>query len=56
MQFFEEDRARGDVVGVWMTGDEGIEEKEQEATIQKLTEGQGKEFRLFKDEKYYVDE
>jgi deoxyribodipyrimidine photo-lyase len=45
-----------EVAGVWMTADEGIEEKSEQEEVQRLVEGRGKEFRLFQDEKYYVDE
>jgi deoxyribodipyrimidine photo-lyase len=44
------------VVGVWMTSDEGFEEKKEQEELQNLLESQGKQFRLFQDEKYFVDE
>jgi deoxyribodipyrimidine photo-lyase len=43
-------------VGVWMTGDVTPEELEDEANVRSIVEAQGKEFRLFKDEKYFIDE
>jgi hypothetical protein len=46
----------GEVVGVWMTADEGCEEKDEAKEVQRLVEDKGKQFRLFPDEKYYVDE
>lgn len=46
----------GHVVGVWMTNEEGQEEKEEERDIQEYAKGAGKEFRRFLDEKYLVDE
>jgi deoxyribodipyrimidine photo-lyase len=46
----------GEVVGVWMTGEEAFEEKQEEMEIQSLVEERGKEFRIFQDEKYFVDE
>jgi hypothetical protein len=39
-----------------MTSDEGSEEKNDEKLVQAITEERGKEFRLFEDEKYYIDE
>jgi deoxyribodipyrimidine photo-lyase len=45
-----------EIVGVWMTAEEGTEEKQEERNIRKLVEGFKKEFRLFRDEKYFVDE
>lgn len=46
----------GKIIGVWMTGDETTEEKTDEAKTRKVVEEFGKEFRLFKDEKYFIDE
>jgi deoxyribodipyrimidine photo-lyase len=48
--------ASGSVTGVWMAADETSEEKRQEEKVRKMVEKDGKEFRLFKDEKYFVDE
>jgi deoxyribodipyrimidine photo-lyase len=45
-----------EVVGVWMTGDVTPEELEDEANVRSIVEAKGKEFRLFKDEKYFIDE
>jgi deoxyribodipyrimidine photo-lyase len=45
-----------EIVGVWMTADEGFEEKIEQKELQILLESQGKQFRLFADEKYLVDE
>jgi deoxyribodipyrimidine photo-lyase len=45
-----------EVTGVWMTADEGSEEKVEQGDVQRLLEDRGKQFRLFQDEKYYVDE
>ncbi|KII91082.1 hypothetical protein PLICRDRAFT_52750 [Plicaturopsis crispa FD-325 SS-3] len=46
----------GQVAGVWMTNEEGQEEKEEERDIQEYAKGAGKEFRRFLDEKYLVDD
>jgi deoxyribodipyrimidine photo-lyase len=45
-----------EIVGVWMTGEETTEEIEDQGSIQTVVEALGKQFRLFKDEKYFIDE
>jgi hypothetical protein len=45
-----------EVVGVWMTDEEGVEERREERDVKGIVEGHGKEFRLWVDEKYFVDE
>jgi len=47
---------RGEVVGVWMTSDDSVEESRDERAVKKMVERRGQEFRLFRDEKYYIDE
>ena len=39
-----------------MTAEEGWEEKQQERHVERLMKQEDKEFRLFTDEKYYIDE
>lgn len=56
LKHFEDDPSRGKVVGVWMTGDVTGEEIDEQDGIKKIVESKGKEFKLFKDEKYFVDE
>jgi deoxyribodipyrimidine photo-lyase len=51
-----ESNQRGEVVGVWMSSEEGTEEKSDEQAVQTVVEERGKEFRLFDDEKYLIDE
>jgi deoxyribodipyrimidine photo-lyase len=51
-----ESRQRGEVVGVWMCSEEGTEERSDEKAVQSVVEERGKEFRLFEDEKYLIDE
>ena len=53
---FEEKKGEVEVTGVWMTEEVAIEEKREERNIRKEVEGRGKEFRVFIDEKYFVDE
>lgn len=45
-----------DVYGVWMTSEEGVEEKREERDVRSAVEAAGKEFRLWRDEKYFIDE
>ena len=47
---------RAEIVGVWMTADVTAEERQEELEVQRIVEGHGKEFRLFTDEKFFVDE
>jgi deoxyribodipyrimidine photo-lyase len=45
-----------DVAAVWMTGEEGVEEKQEERDVKQAARDLGTEFQLWTDEKYYVDE
>lgn len=45
-----------EVQGVWMTSEEGWEELYEERYVKQLIDRDGKEFKLWKDEKYFVDE
>jgi deoxyribodipyrimidine photo-lyase len=47
---------RAEIVGVWMTAEVTTEEQEDENAIRNVVEAHGKEFRLFDDEKYFIDE
>ena len=49
-------RADTEVAGVWMTEEEGVEEKCEERDVRKAAEGAQTEFKLWVDEKYFVDE
>lgn len=44
------------VGGIWMTSEEGGEEKREESDVKAACEKAGIEFRLFTDEKYFIDE
>ncbi|KAF2499533.1 cryptochrome [Lophium mytilinum] len=46
----------GKVVGIWMTGEEGTEEATEERDVRRVAEDEGIDFRIWKDEKYYVDD
>lgn len=45
-----------DVAGVWMTGEEGVEEKQEERDVKRIAGEMGTEFKVCVDEKYYIDE
>lgn len=45
-----------EVAGVWMTEEEGVEEKREEKDVKNAAQGAGTQFKLWTDEKYYVDE
>ncbi|MCJ1297699.1 hypothetical protein MMC08_000487 [Hypocenomyce scalaris] len=49
-------RTDSEVIGVWMTAEEGVEEKREERDVRKAVEAVGKEFKLWIDEKYYIDD
>ena len=53
---FQQDKSRGEIVTVWMTSEEGVEEKREEREVRRAVEEAGKQFKLWVDEKYYVDE
>ncbi|KAJ9652294.1 hypothetical protein H2198_008428 [Neophaeococcomyces mojaviensis] len=44
------------VVGVWMTDEEGVEEKGEEKAVRQVAEKHGIGFRLWTDEKYFIDD
>ena len=45
-----------EVSALWMTSEEGVEEIREEQEVRKAVEADGKEFRLWIDEKYLIDE
>ncbi|KAK5175090.1 uncharacterized protein LTR77_000227 [Saxophila tyrrhenica] len=45
-----------EVHGLWMTSEEGWEEKIEEKEVKDLVRDDGKEFKLWTDEKYFVDD
>lgn len=49
-------RTDSEVFGVWMTAEEGMEEKREEREVRQVVEADGIEFKLWVDEKYYIDE
>lgn len=45
-----------EVVSVWMTEEEGVEEKREERAVREATRKAGVDFKLWMDEKYFIDE
>lgn len=48
--------AKVEVAGVWMTEEEGVEEKREERDVRQAVHEARTEFKLYTDEKYYIDE
>lgn len=44
------------IAGVWMVGEEASEEKREERDVKKACEQVGARFKVWKDEKYLIDE
>lgn len=44
------------VAAIWMTSHEGTEEKSDESTLASVSHDLGAEFKLWHDEKYFIDE
>lgn len=47
---------KGTISAIWMTGEEGVEEKREELAARTAAEDSGVEFKLWTDEKYFVDD
>lgn len=50
------DKTDAEVVGVWMTCEEGVEEKREEGEVRRTAEENNVPFKVWVDEKYYIDE
>ncbi|KAI9809279.1 MAG: hypothetical protein M1825_002570 [Sarcosagium campestre] len=53
---FKEKSLDTKVVGVWMTGEEGVEEKREEREVKAIAQNAGVQFKLWADEKYFIDD
>ncbi|KAF2462987.1 cryptochrome [Lindgomyces ingoldianus] len=47
---------RAEVAGIWMTNEEGTEEKRDEVEIRSLADQSGVEFKVWDDEKWFIDD
>ncbi|KAH7122292.1 cryptochrome DASH [Dendryphion nanum] len=58
--YFDENRGdedvRPDVAGIWMTAEEGTEERSEQNAVRRIAMQKGVDFQLWDDEKYYVDD
>ncbi|KAI9788875.1 MAG: hypothetical protein M1816_006539 [Peltula sp. TS41687] len=46
----------GKVVGIWMTAEDAVEERREESEVRRVAGSVGVDFRLWTDEKYFVDD
>lgn len=51
-----EGKERTKIGAVWMTSEEGVEEKREERAVKLACSRAGVEFKLWQDEKYFIDE
>jgi deoxyribodipyrimidine photo-lyase len=56
LEWYAKDENEGEISGVWMTDDDGTEEKRDEQTVRDITERHGVDFKVWNDEKFYIDE
>ncbi|KAK5133117.1 hypothetical protein LTR08_008141 [Meristemomyces frigidus] len=50
------ERSDAEIQGLWMTGEDAWEEADEERHVRELLHGENKEFRIWADEKYFVDD
>jgi deoxyribodipyrimidine photo-lyase len=50
------DTSKAQVTGIWMTSDDGTEERHDEKLVEKLAVQHGVDFKVWEDTKFYVDE
>lgn len=48
--------SKSKISAVWMVGEEGVEEAEEEKDVKKICEEAGVQYKLWADEKFFVDE
>lgn len=53
---FANSQGDGAATAVWMTAEEGVEEKREERDVKRLCGEFGADFKLWGDEKYFIDE
>lgn len=44
------------VVGIWMTAEDAVEERREESEVRRAAADLGVDFKLWSDEKYFIDE
>ena len=53
---YNKDDSQEEVVGVWMTGEEGVEERTEERDVEQICSSHDTELKIWPDEKYFIDE
>jgi deoxyribodipyrimidine photo-lyase len=56
IDWYSQNEHAGKVSGVWITNDDTTEEKKEVASVKKLAEQHGVDFKAWDDEKFYIDE
>jgi deoxyribodipyrimidine photo-lyase len=56
LDWYSKQQHEGKISGIWMTEDDTTEERRELASVKKLAEQHGVDFKAWKDEKYYIDE
>lgn len=56
LEGFAEQKGEAEVASLWMTAEEGVEEKREERDVRKLCKEFSTDFKLWADEKYLIDE
>ena len=56
LEGFAKNEHDSEVVGVWMTEEDGVEERREEKAAKRATQKRGIDFKLWYDEKYYIDD
>lgn len=56
LQEYKDRQDEAEVSGVWMTSEEGVEEKREEREVRQLCAEFDTTLKVWTDEKYYVDE
>ena len=56
LEEFRQHTDEASVTAVWLTEEEGVEEKREERDVRRAAEKAGVDFRMWIDEKYFIDE
>ncbi|CAN9231718.1 unnamed protein product [Alternaria alternata] len=56
IDWYSQNEHEGKISGVWMTDDDNTEEKNEVASVRKLAEQHGVDFKAWSDEKYFIDD
>jgi deoxyribodipyrimidine photo-lyase len=60
LEFYAERGCKGgkqpQITGIWLTDDDGTEEKDDERTLKNLAAKHDVAFKVWEDEKFYIDE